>query len=316
MIKYINNEINEANYKNYFEEVNIAGDGNCGVYSIIYAMNKHTNIETYKKYQEMNNGHQIYYNQDAVQQFRQEIYHIYDKKIKEPNITATIKSNYQTRQRNILTDGEWLEDADIQFYGEFYGLCIVGFETGSNKFYFISTSQIDKHGFDGCTNTIFLINHGSKQANGQDKEVYRNSSTGVHFQVLVPKTGAQIYRNVFIDNDQVTYIDDYGPYANDVNSSASSRNSPVPVGPKSPFPVVPVGPVVHVGLNSRRVGPNTRHSSRNRQLDTNAENLITGRNTRRNRPGKRRPTRNEGPSTNLLLGSLSVLIMITIISLQ
>lgn len=302
MIKYINNEINNTNYKNYFEEVNIVGDGNCGVYSIIYAMNTCTNIGTYKKYQEKNNG-SIYYNQDAVKMFRKEIKYIYNDKINEPNISDTMVSKYQTRQENILTNGEWLEDDDIKFYGERYRLCIVVFVKDQNRFDFISNSQIDKDGFDGCTNTIFLINHGTIQANGSLKEVYRNSSTGVHFQVLVPKPGAQIYRDVLIDNGQFTYIDDYVPYANDVNSSASSRNLPGP--PVPPVPAVPAVPAVPVVPNSRR----------NRQGTSN--NLLpAGRNTRRNRQGTARPTRNEGPSTNLLLGSLSVLIMITIISLQ
>jgi hypothetical protein len=291
MIKYINDVIDKDNYKEYFDEVDIRGDGNCGVYSIIYAMNKHTNINTYKKYEENKSG-KIYYNQDAVTQFRKEIFDIYREKIREPNISEDLKVKYQTRQRDILTDGDWLQDDDIKFYGDRYGLCIVVFVTGSNEFDFISTSQNNKYGFDGCTNTIFLINHGSKKANGPDKDVYRNSSTGVHFQVLVPKTGAKIYRNVrnvFSEKGELTYIDD--AYANDVNSSASSRNSPVPA-----FPVVPVVP------NSRR----------NREGASNK----TARNTRRNRPVNIRPTRNEGPSTNLLLGSLSVLIMIAVISLQ
>jgi hypothetical protein len=303
MIKYINDKINDTNYKEYFDEVDIRGDGNCGVYSIIYAMNKRT---TYKKYKEKKSG-KIYYDRAAVTQFRQEISNIYGDKILEPNISSTLKEKYKTRQQNILTDGDWLQDDDIKFYGDRYGLCIVVFVKENNQFDFISTSQNDKYGFDGCTNTIFLINHGSKKANGSDKDVYRDSSTGVHFQVLVPKTGAQIYRNIFSENGELIYINDYGPYANDVNSSASSRNSPVP---KSPFPA---------GLNSpfpksRRNSPipAVPNSHRNRQGASNK----TARNTRRNRPDNIRPTRNEGPFTNLLLGSLSVLIMIAVISLQ
>lgn len=82
---------------------------------------------------------------------------------------------------------------------------------------------------------------------------------------------------------------------------------PVPVGPLQACPADPV-----VQNSPRRiVGPAGQKSSRR----------VAVRNSRRNRQGNARPKRSDEPSAdepsiNLLLGSLSVLIMITVISLQ
>lgn len=339
IIKYINHEINNKNYKDYFEEVNIVGDGNCGVYSIIYAMNICTHLQKYKTKNPIKFNGSIMYDTETVTQFRKELSDIYEEK--EKDAAGHMKEQYKKRKIQIQKNNEWLEDQDIQLYGEKHELCIVVFQ--HNEFQFISNGRDDWYGFDNCINKIFLINHGANRLSGTNIEIHQGSSGGTHFQVLVPKKNAPIYKNVLFGNKGIVYFDDKpqyigNAYANDVNSSASNSSSrriresgPVDQLIPAAVPAVQLSEfdfLANLDQSVRNLGSPAAASRSRRNKPAKAE-AVAGRSRRnkpavapapvpavRNRQGNARPKRSDEPSVNLLLGSLSVLIMITIISLQ
>ena len=151
-IQFINPKINNDNLTTYFKKISILGDGNCGIHSIIYAMNKNTNIKTYKNYHSKKNKRgEIYYDEEVTLLFRKELEQIYEEKI----IELKNKKTYKDRKKVILKDKESLNDVDIQLYGEKYNMCIGLFETNPFRFTIVSNRS---NGFDNCENTIFLYN--------------------------------------------------------------------------------------------------------------------------------------------------------------
>lgn len=259
MIQSINPKINEDNLTDYFKQVRIVGDGNCGIYSIIYSIRKFTTINTFDAFEEKIQDGMIYYDEDAVKLFRKDMYNIYDEKIRETK-SETTKQKYKKRQKEVLQNYEWLIDDDIQFYGEKYELCIFGIQIKPFRKEFISNGRFDWVGFDKCPNTIFLFNRGGEVNVNRDLRTFHNtSSTGIHFEALEPIKYAKIYKM----EDHI------------LNSSKH---------PSADLPKV----------FTLRESPSGKKSRRNREKLSN--------------PYK--------PSTNLLLGALSVFIMVSVISIQ
>lgn len=184
-MKYINPEINDTNLSDYFDTVKIVGDGNCGVYSIIYNLKYHTNLNTYDDYEDLyNENGELYYEQEANDQFRQDMAEIYKKKIQE-----TPSEKYEQRMKDIANDKDWLVDDDLTLFGETYKICIGVFETNPFRFTIIHPN-IKEYGLDECPNTIFLRNLSSKQTASQlqrSGNILRVPSAGIHFEVLAPK---------------------------------------------------------------------------------------------------------------------------------
>jgi hypothetical protein len=211
MIKYINPKINEDNLYKYFDKIPIEGDGNCAIHSIIYAVQTNTNIPMYKEYKPHKKDGILYYDKNVTDLFRKDISKIYGEKISETK-SETIKKTYKKRQRDILTDGEWLTSDDIQFYGDKYNLCISLFQNNPFRFQFISNISFTDVGFDNCPNSIFLFNN-NVQVNVRDLKRQGPAllvpSSGIHFEVLVPRTD-KIYKK--LTQEQIEDLQEtYGP---------------------------------------------------------------------------------------------------------
>jgi len=65
-MKYINPKINADNLNDYFEHIKIVGDGNCGVYAIIYNLKYHSSLNTYDDFEDLYNVKgELYYDETA-----------------------------------------------------------------------------------------------------------------------------------------------------------------------------------------------------------------------------------------------------------
>lgn len=260
MIKYINPNINENNFTDYFSRIRIVGDGN---FSIIYSIKKFTTIKTFEDFEEKIQKGNIYYDEEAVKLFREDMYNIYDEKIRETK-SETTKQKYKKRQKEVLQNYEWLIDDDIAFYGEKYELCIFGFQFKPFRMEFISNGSFDWFGFDKCPNTIFLFNRDNVNVN-RDLRNLHNTSTGIHFEALEPIKYAKIYKKIMehqiLNSSEFKHSSAYA----DLHKVFTLRESP------------------------------------------------SGKKSRRNREKLFNPYKS---STNLLLGTLSGLIMIAVISMQ
>lgn len=227
MNTYINPKINQSNFEDYFNVISIKGDGNCGIYSIIYAIKHCTNISTFNNYKELKENGNIYYEKTAVDFFRKDIADIYDERI---NITKnkSTKDKYEKRKKEILKEREWLNDDDINLYGQKYELCIYGFQFNPFRNEFISSGKFDWNGFAECPNTIFILNRGGNVDVKQDtKKMHESSSTGIHFEALVPKDDAKICKKGTFDDKTGNIIyDSSKPFSIDYirNSTFSQDN--------------------------------------------------------------------------------------------
>lgn len=184
-MKYINPKINVDNLNDYFKHIKIVGDGNCGVYAIIYNLKYDSSLNTYDGFEDLYNGNgELYYDEDAKKQFRTHMSQIYAEQKKLLTDQTTIK-RYEQRVTTIQRDKEWLVDTDIALFGEANDLCIGVFEH-LPKFRFTVVSNIDNGvSLDQCTNNIFLYNTGYTEGN--------------HFDVLSPLPDAEIYRDLTKD---------------------------------------------------------------------------------------------------------------------
>jgi len=186
-MKYINPKINADNLNDYFEHIKIVGDGNCGVYAIIYNLKYHSSLNTYDDFEDLYNVKgELYYDETAKKMFRTHMSQIYAEQKKLLTNQNTIK-RYEERVTTIQQDKEWLVDTDITLFGEANDVCIGVFEP-LPKFRFTVVSNIDKGiSLDQCTNNIFLYNTGY--------------TVGTHFDVLSPLSDAEIYSD--LTNDEI-----------------------------------------------------------------------------------------------------------------
>jgi len=77
-MKYINPKINADNLNDYFEHIKIVGDGNCGVYAIIYNLKYHSSLNTYDDFEDLYNVKgELYYDETAKKMFRTHMSQIY-----------------------------------------------------------------------------------------------------------------------------------------------------------------------------------------------------------------------------------------------
>ena len=164
-------------------------------------MNKNTNIQTYKKYRSKKNKRgEIYYDEEVTLLFRKELAQIYEEKI----IELKNKKTYKDRKKVILKDKEWLNDVDIQLYGEKYNMCIGLFETNPFRFTIVSNRS---NGFDNCENTIFLYNISNSFNTSNIKKIgYQVNvpTSGIHFEALLPIKDAEIYKQ--LNDDEIAKI--------------------------------------------------------------------------------------------------------------
>ena len=230
-IKFINPEITNYNLTDYFNKIPILGDGNCGIHSIIYSINKNTTITKYKEYKakKKSNGI-IYYDEEITNLFRKELGEIYEEKIIElqsklsnPKESNKIKE-YKERQRLVVKNKEWLNDLDIQFYGEKNNICIGLFET--NPFRFIIVSNINE-GFDKCKHIIFLYNISEQLYTKNVTKIGDQSNvpiSGIHFEALIPIKGAEIYKK--LTNEEIIQLQETydKPLANNSMNAEVTKN--------------------------------------------------------------------------------------------
>ena len=161
-IKYINPEINQDNLTDYFDIIHISRDNNCGIHSIIYGLNNHTDISTYSDCTEKYIGNELYYNKKCLTRFRNELNAIYDEKIEYArDKKLDILTEYISRKELLKKDGEWLIDNDIMFYGDKHNVCVAIFETNPFRFTIMSNVNV---GLNDCENIIFLVNENKKKS--------------------------------------------------------------------------------------------------------------------------------------------------------
>jgi len=102
----------------------IVGDGNCGVYAIIYNLKYHSSLNTYDDFEDLYNVKgELYYDETAKKMFRTHMSQIYAEQKKLLTNQNTIK-RYEERVTTIQQDKEWLVDTDITLFGEANDVCI------------------------------------------------------------------------------------------------------------------------------------------------------------------------------------------------
>ena len=240
-IKYINPNITISNLTEYFEKIPIAGDGNCAIHSIIYAINKYTDIQTYKAYKPTKSNGIRYYDRRLTDLFRNDISEIYGEKIAERQAKLRIATEknaiqnhkkkikkFEQRKRIVLMDREWLNNDDIQLYGEKYNLCIGLFQTNPFRFIIMSNINDTDYGFNNCPNVIFLLNRSKQTGTSSlktDGKALFTPISGIHFEALVPKKGLDIYKDLTMA--EITKLNDA------YNNPVVENGSPTIIKPKT-----------------------------------------------------------------------------------
>ena len=214
-----------------FDDSNIAGDGNCGVYSIIHGIISNDGIDNKKLLgigdinRVSEEGDPIKYHQDLVKMIRKQIGDEYVK-----------KGNAAGKQR--MDTGGWLTDEDMETYANLNDICIVIFEvekTTDGKYKVVGGGYREFETKDCTTATrIFIAN-----ISDPGSTVNNNNKMRHHAE------GKRLKESGIVDDRHPDYIDALAAatkeYASYFVSGYNGESSPSPISGTHYVSLIPKG---------------------------------------------------------------------------
>ena len=171
----VNEEINQYNFNEYFDIIDIVGDGNCGIYSILYGLKHIIKYDNYTEIEEKMNKHkEIYYGKELNLKLRKMIYDEYLKEYKD-KIKVLKEENKVEEERikryknvidknNVYQDKIYLTDEDLMIISRIFNICIQIIHPDKLP------EMISSKDINCIDNTVFLL--------------YKNDN---HYDILKPK---------------------------------------------------------------------------------------------------------------------------------